>query len=141
MRKLIFIVSIFCTVLAIAQNQKPQLRFITDSVMLGELVEVELTYHHPKEFEVLFPDSTFDYKPFEFVKKKLFTTRSNDSISSDCTIYLLQTFELDHVQDLQLGVTMFTSKDSFIVSTNSDSVFLKEISLSLIPYQSYLKEN
>ena len=131
MRNFLIIILLASCSLGFSQSKKPSIRFLSDSVMMGELVEVELLYKHSKELEVLFPDSSFNYEPFEFVEKKLFTTRSEDSVSLDCTIYILQTFELDSRQGLHLGVTLFSTKDSFKVYSNSDSVYLKEMILQM----------
>lgn len=127
MRKLLFLVLFIHYSVVFSQNNQPIIRFFSDSVMLGELVEIELLYQHPKELEVLFPDSTFNFAPFEFVEKKLFVTKTTDSLSVDCTIYIIQTFELEKVQELTLGATIFSTKDSVFISSNTASVFLKEM--------------
>ncbi len=106
---------------------KPRLRFMQDSVMLGQPLKAQLIYEHDKDLEVLFPDSSFDFGTFEFYQRQTYTTFTEDSISSDCTIYEFQTFELDPVQTLQMNVLIFTKNDSFFVKSNYDTVRLVEV--------------
>ena len=108
-------------------GQTPSIVFLKDSAFLGDEIELLLVYAHPPEIEVVFPDSSSDFVPFEYVRKNLFYTRTKDSISVDSAIYVLQTFELDKVQNLRLAITLLTTKDSISIFSNLDTVFLKEV--------------
>lgn len=102
-------------------------RFERDSVKLGEPIEYYLTASYPKQYQVLFPDSTFAFTPFEFVKKKFLATRTTHGISYDSAIYTLATFEIDSVQFLSLPVFQVQKRDCLTYRPIADTVFFKEL--------------
>lgn len=102
-------------------------RFERDSVKLGEPVEYYLTASYPRHYQVLFPDSTFSFTPFEFVKKKFLATRTTNGISYDSAIYTLTTFEIDSVQFLGLPVFQVQKRDCLTYNPIADTVFFKEL--------------
>lgn len=101
--------------------------FLPDSVVIGDEAAFYLSATYPKKLQVIFPDSTYNFAPFEFVRKKYFTTTTRDSISYDSAIYTLSTFEVDPVQVLQLSAFVLHQQDCTAFSTAIDSVFLKEL--------------
>lgn len=107
--------------------------FIPDSVMIGDEVAYYLTATYPKKLQLLFPDSTHIYQPFEFQKKYYFSTQTRDSISYDSAVYSLSTYEVDLVQHLQLPVYVLHPQDCTIVLSSRDSVFLKELVTNSVP--------
>lgn len=111
--------------------------FIPDSVIVGDHAAYYLTATYPKKLQVLFPDSTFSFQPFEFEKKKYFTTQTSDSISYDSAVYTLSTFEVDLVQYLQLPVFILHQQDCTTLLSLRDSVILKQ--LVTIPLPDTLK--
>jgi hypothetical protein len=111
--------------------------FLPDSVIIGDEASFYLTATYPRKLQVIFPDSTYNFAPFEFVKKKYFTTTTSDSISYDSAVYTLSTFEVDPIQTLQLSAFVLHQQDCTAFSTKTDTVFLKE--LVTIPLPDTLK--
>lgn len=101
--------------------------FLPDSVVIGDEAAFYLSATYPKKIQVIFPDSTYNFAPFEFVRKKYFTTNTVDSVSYDSAVYVLSTFEVDPVQTLQLSAFVLHQQDCTAFSTETDTVFLKEL--------------
>lgn len=101
--------------------------FKKDSVRIGEIVSYSLTYRYPPTREVVFPDSSFDYSPFEFVGKIYAPTRTASGFSFDSTVYLLRTFEVEKVQRIGLPVYVLQEGDTLLLSSAPDSVGLQEM--------------
>ena len=83
----------------------PEGSFNKDSLKIGENLEYTLSIKYPKNSDVVFPDSLFDFAPFEFTSKVSFPTRSDSIFSFDSAIYSLTTFEIDSLQILRLPYT------------------------------------
>lgn len=107
-------------------------KFVSDSVRLGESIEFTLSARYPSELTVLFPDSTFSFKPFEFQKKKYTVTKTRAGISYDSVIYTLQTYEVDSAQWLSLPVFVRNPQDCTVYFSQIDTVFLRHL-VSAIP--------
>ena len=117
----------FCPALASAQEIKPQGRFLQDSIRVGAAVEYSFSARYPKNMEALFPDSTYDFSPFEFVKKEVFNTQSDSVQSYDSVIYHFITFEVDQVLSLALPIYLVIDTDSTVVYANVDSIYFKSV--------------
>tara|TARA_Y100000114_G_scaffold156119_1_gene182218 strand:+ start:10521 stop:11414 length:894 start_codon:yes stop_codon:yes gene_type:complete len=113
--------------LAQAQETKPIGYFLKDSVKIGESVAYSLSYKDRKNRPVIFPDSLFNFAPFELLDKAYFDTRSDTINSIDSAVYYLATFEIDTVQFLALPVFVFTGKDSIPVYSAKDSIVLNQV--------------
>lgn len=100
-----------------ARATEPQGRFLRPKVRVGEIVDYELSFQHTPSLEVIFPDSTAAFKPFEYVGKTYRPTRTLRSHSLDRTIYHLRTFALDSVQQLSLPVTILRGEDTLTIAT------------------------
>lgn len=98
--------------------------FITDSAGIGEVIPYSLAARYPKSQQVLFPDTTFSFAPFDIAGKKYFATRSNAETSYDSVVYFLTTFEIDSVQRLMLPVFVLANKDCVSVYSAPDSIKL-----------------
>ncbi len=114
--------------------------FLKDSIKIGEELPYSLCVSYPRNFDIIFPDSTFDYSPFEYLSKEYFPTISDSSISVDSVVYYLMTFEIDSVQYLQLPVFLKQTEDSASIYTQQDSVILFHV-IEQIPDSLNLKEN
>lgn len=118
-----------------SNGQKPILRFLSDSVSFGEPIEVVLYCKHSPDVELLFPDSSYNYLPFEFVGKRYFPTITVGEESTDSVVYTLRTFEDTNVFTLSLPVTLFKLKDTLRVFSSTKEIwfrpFIKEPSDSL----------
>lgn len=124
-----------CTLFSFTVFAQVTLRsgFIPDSVVIGDEAAYYLTATYPKKLQLLFPDSTFSFHPFEFQRRHYFTTQTTDSISYDSTVYFLSTFEVDLVQSLQLPAFILHQQDCTLVLASRDSVFLKELVTQALP--------
>ncbi|UZR95354.1 hypothetical protein [Chondrinema litorale] len=109
---------------AFAQENAPQGKFVGDSIKLGEPVEYVLTYKHDPTLEVLFPDSTHDFSPFEFLDKKYFPTKTIEGQSVDSVVYTLTSFELDEIQRISIPVYIQESEKEHVINTIEDSIIL-----------------
>lgn len=123
---------LFCLIGLQARAQDPDLpvvsgRFGKDSVQIGEIISYSLTCRYPSALEVVYPDSAFDYAPFEFVGKKFFPTRTAAGISRDSAVYLLRSFEVEREQRLQLPVYLLQDGDTTVLPSPPDSVWLQEM--------------
>ena len=74
--------------------------FFLDSLSVGDETGFFLSATYPSNINVIFPDSTFDYHPFEFNRKRYFATQTTNGKSYDSVIYYLSTFEVDRLQQL-----------------------------------------
>jgi hypothetical protein len=123
-------VAIACSLLALgiaqAQEVKVSAGFVKDSVQLGEPVGYYLTASYPQALNVLFPDSTFNFAPFEFNRKVFSPTNTSNGISYDSVVYYLSTFEIDSVQYLDLPVFIATARDCTSFKPVKDSISLIE---------------
>ncbi len=115
-----------------SQSISPKGHFLKDSVQIGEPIEFALSIKYPKGLEIIFPDSLYDFSPFELTKKTYFPTQSDSIFSRDSTIYYLSTFEIDSVQYLKLPIYKINEYDSLIFWTSLDSVILKH-AVEIIP--------
>jgi len=118
---------LFINSLSFSQEVLVKGRFETDTVKLGKPIDYYLTVTYPKNTSVLFPDSTFSFAPFEFLKKSFFTTKTESNVSYDSVIYTLNTFEIDSIQTLALPVFQLQKKDCVIFYSVADTVFFKKM--------------
>lgn len=128
-RKLLasLILSVFIIGNASGQDLKPIGFFLKDSVKIGESVPYSLSYKDRKNRPVIFPDSLFNFSPFELLKKEYFDTQSDDINSIDSAVYYLATFEIDTVQSLSLPVFLFIGNDSLELYSLMDSITLDQV--------------
>jgi Sec-independent protein translocase protein TatA len=86
-----------------------------------------LTAKYPKTKELIFPDSSFSYFPFEYLSRAYFSTTADSTFAFDSVIYELTSFEIDKIQQLDLPVFLLTSNDSIEIKTSPDSIYLTEL--------------
>jgi hypothetical protein len=122
------------------QEIKPSGRFLADSIKIGEKIPYALTLRYPRQLNVVFPDSTYDFSPFEYAGKTFFPTKSNASHSFDSVVYYLTTFEVEQLQSLKLPIFIVSRGDSTAVFSEADGVHLSE-SVKNISSEITLKEN
>lgn len=101
--------------------------FTSDSVKIGQPTQYILKAQYPKEMTILFPDSTFDFSPFEIHRKRFFPTVTSGNTSTDSAIYWLNTYEIDLVQHLALPIFVVHPQDCTVVWAKPDSLFLHEL--------------
>lgn len=118
----------FLLVSGMAMGQlQPNGQFMKDTVKIGEPIAYSLSLKYPRGLDVVFPDSLYDFSPYELTNKEYFPTRSNDSVSYDSAVYYLMTFEIDTVQTLALPVFILSSSDSTPVYATTDTVILQQL--------------
>lgn len=117
----------FTCLSAFAQEIKPRAYFSRDTVQIGEHVDFTMVLEYPRGMEVLFPDSSYNFQPFDFIGKSYLSTTSNQSISSDSVVYQLTTFALDSVQKLILPVFVIIDGDSTRIDSNPDELYLQQL--------------
>jgi hypothetical protein len=114
----------------ISNEEKPQSNRLV-SVKVGEPIYYTLVMKHPKEMEVRFPDSTYQYAPFEFIKKIYFPTRTEKGFSTDSAVYQFSTFELDSIQKLNLPIYVLINGDTTLIYTDLDSVAITPLLVTI----------
>ena len=130
-KTLVGILFLFSFSLAIAQEVVTDGYFHEDSLKIGEVVNFTLYAKYPKEMEIIFPDSTYEYLPFEYYNKDYFTTRIDSIFAYDSVVYSLASFEIDSIQYLQLPIFVLEGKDSTAIYTYRDSIYLKELVIQM----------
>jgi hypothetical protein len=105
----------------------PKGKFLSDSVKVGLPVQYALSYRHKATADVFFPDSDYNFAPFEMIKREYFDTVTDQSGSLDSVIYTLISFEVTSVQALSLPVYVRAKGDCTRVFAPIDYVILNSI--------------
>lgn len=121
----IYLSSLFVFLYVFGFAQKPKAYFSKDSLYVGKPVFFSLTYLHNGKTDLLFPDSSYNYKPFEFLEVEFFPTKTQNGKSLDSVVYKLITFNVDSTYSLSLPVQLLRSKKTIF----SDSASIKLHSL------------
>ena len=125
--RFLLLIFLFFTWSAYAQDVKVQGQFQTDSIKIGLAFPYSLSASYPKEQNILFPDSTYSFEPFEIDHKVFFPTITNLGQSHDSVVYYLTSFEIDSVQKFRLPVFIVHPNDCTAVFSNLDSVYLQQL--------------
>ena len=128
---LILLIFSFACLDIFGQKITPSARFAKDSIKIGEEVPYSLWVRYPKNQDVIFPDSLFDFSPFEINRRSYFATKSDSTESLDSVVYYLSTFEIDTVQYLQLPIYLITEFDSVELLPPRDSIILDQVVLTI----------
>jgi hypothetical protein len=110
--------------------------FFEDSLYIGKPVRFYLTARYPKDLNIVFPDSSYNYAPFEFESKNYSPTNTEDGISYDSVIYNISTFEIGRQQYFSMPVYQVIPGDSIIFDSNQDTILVTQLvdfSLDTIP--------
>lgn len=126
-RFIIFLVSLNVSLLASGQQPVPKGSFIEDSLKIGQPVRYTLSIQYPEEMDVVFPDSLFNFAPFELSRKEYFPTRTQAGLSYDSAIYYLVSFEIDTAQMLSLPIFRLSFEDSIRMVPPSDTIYLQQL--------------
>jgi hypothetical protein len=89
-----------------ARAQEPiiQGQFLSDSIRIGEPTPFVLTAAYDTNQDLIFPDSTFDFTPFELSQKLFFPSVLRSDKVFDSAIYYITSFEVDSIQSFSLPV-------------------------------------
>jgi hypothetical protein len=109
------------------ENPQPIGMFERDSIRVGEPVNFVFYFKHRPEEEVIFPDSTYNFKPFEFVSKQFFMTATTRGWSRDSVVYTLRSFSVDPVQRLSLPVYLLRQHDTLALYSQAQEIHLKQL--------------
>ncbi len=126
-RHLFISLLVLWTLVVCGQEIKINGGFIEDSLQLGNTVHYWVTAEYPKEIELLFADSNYNFSPFEFVNKFFIETQLRNDNAFDSTVYGLKSFEIDLIQKLELPVFVIQSNDSIVLTAPFDSLFFEEL--------------
>lgn len=127
MRKFLFILLSVIAQTAWAQEVNVHARFEGDTVRIGLPIRFTVVAQYPSQYQVLFPDSTFSFAPFEFQSKKFTPTKTRNNLSYDSVVYTLVSFEIDSIQTLSLPVFQIQKRDSLVYFTEPDTVFFSAL--------------
>ncbi|MBD1396316.1 hypothetical protein H9Q13_03995 [Pontibacter sp. JH31] len=132
MRKVFLLILLYLFTLSTwAQQVMPPVgRFSSDTIRIGELLRYTLVHRHPATQEVILPDSSFDFSPFELVRQSFYPTRTKAGISTDSAVYTLRTFETMPLQRLVLPVIALHGQDTLQVFAPPQQVILQQ----MVPY-------
>lgn len=123
-----------------AQQLKVEGYFLQDSAKLGERVGYVLKATYPSETNIVFPDSTFEYRDFSFLEKQTFTSYTPDSSTIDSAVYYLSNFSLDPVKTYALPVFEILKYDSLVHYADEDSLALR-LTIDPLPEELTFKNN
>ena len=123
---------LLCWLPLLAFGQKPETQlpvglFPLDSIRIGEPVDFIFFYKYKSGEEVIFPDSTYNFAPFEFVSKQYFVTLTAGGWSRDSVVYTLRSFSVDPVQSLSLPVYLLRQHDTLALPSEPQEVYLKQL--------------
>ncbi len=124
-----YLTIVFCHLLFLAfgQEVKPEGIFLEDSIKIGEAVNYSLSVKYPLDWDIVFPDSNYNFTPFEINYKDYFFTYSDSLYSYDSAVFNLSTFEIDTIQYLKLPIFVLSHGDSITVFTDVDSIILEHV--------------
>jgi len=121
MKKLILICILFTNKIY-SQEIDYNIFFKEDSVKIGDTITLTSTLKYPINIEIIQPDSSYNFMPFEFIDKIVFESSSTNNLIFDSTLYFLQTFELDSIQSISLTSYIISRGDSLEILSNSDKI-------------------
>jgi hypothetical protein len=105
----------------------PKGKFLSVSMKVGLPVQYALSYRHDPNKDVFFPDSTYNFAPFELVDRKYFPTVTNELGSLDSVVYTLISFDVTPTQQLSLPVYVRAKQDCTRIFAPMDYVVLQSI--------------
>ncbi len=124
---------------AMAQ-ESPKARFGKTEVKVGEPVSYILTYRHSPATEVVFPDSLYDFTPFEYLGRQSFPTRTDAQGSVDSVVYTLAIFDLKKTHSLAVPVFEIRSGQKIPVYPDKMGLSVKTL-IEQLPDSAALIEN
>jgi len=114
--------------------------FLQDSAMLGERTGYILKAEYPESFQILFPDSSFNFGDQVLLEKQVFATSTNEGTTLDSAVYYISNFSLDSSIYVALPVYEILPFDSIAHYPLEDELKLK-LTLDSIPEELQFKQN
>ena len=125
--RIVFLFLLCCSSKINAQDVLVRSGFLLDSLRIGDLSGYYLAAEYPSSLNILFPDSTYNFAPFEYEKRNYFPTKTTAGKSYDSVVYYLSTFEVDRIQSLSLPVFQLNPIDCTAYISKSDTILLTEL--------------
>ena len=128
-----------------AQKIEYKSYFIKENKTIGDTIYFISTINYPKNIEIIQPDSSNDFKTFEYIDKLIFPSLKIEDRVLDSTIYLLRTFNTDTIQSLKLSSYIINNSDSLKITSTEDNLIIsnqiKKIDQSLkVKYNTILSK-
>lgn len=92
---------------------------------VGRPFKVKLEINHPEEVPVIFPD-TISLEPFEFVKKDLTVTQTDNGLSIDQAVYHLYTWEVAEKQPVRFPFKYVLGNDTIQSISSVDTAVVTQ---------------
>ncbi len=125
MLALLMFMSSLCSL--VAQDVTVRSGFLLDSLKIGDQTGFYLAAEYPSSLNIIFPDSTYNFSPFEYERKRYFPTQTKQGESYDSVVYYLSTFEVNRVQTLSLPVFQLNPQDCTRFTSRPDTILLMEL--------------
>jgi hypothetical protein len=126
-RLVLISVGLLCCLSVCAQKVDVRGGFLTDSIKIGEETAFYLSARYPSQLNVLFPDSSYAFAPFEYSRKVYFPTATSGATSVDSAVYYVSTFEIDRIQTLSLPAFVVNPGDCTAVHSDTDTVLIVQL--------------
>ena len=107
-----------------AQKIEYKSYFIKENKTIGDTIYFISTINYPKNIEIIQPDSSNNYKTFEYIDKLIFPSLKIEDRILDSTIYLLRTFNTDTIQSLKLSSYIINNNDSLKITSTEDNLII-----------------
>ena len=124
---IIYYLSLITSYAQVPSWTPPKGKFLEVSMKVGLPVKYALSYRHDPNKDVFFPDSTYNFAPFEMVDRRYFPTVTDVNGSLDSVVYTLISFEVMPTQELSLPVYVRAKRDCTRIFSPMDYVVLKSI--------------
>ena len=118
---------VFLATFSSAQDILVKGYFLEDSIRIGVVSPYILTSTYPSDLDIVFPDSLYDFSPYELGKKWFASTKSIEGTSYDSAVYYLLSFEIDSTQYNSLPLFQIIGNDSIAIYPEKDSIFLQQM--------------
>lgn len=115
------------------KHYQPKGVFLKKQAKIGENITYTLSFRYPKDLQVLFPDTNYNFSPFELKQKRIFPTKTDKktNLSLDSVVYELNTFDLQEKQILDLPIFYYFEGDSIKVNAENDTITLIKVAPTL----------
>lgn len=123
-----------------AQELKVEGYFLQDSAKLGEKVPYVLKATYGKGYNIIFPDSTYDFSPFVFHEKQTFISSTKEGLTLDSAVFYIANFSLDPVLKFSLPVFEILKYDSITYYADEADLALK-LMINPLPEQLSFQDN
>lgn len=109
-RRVISFLIVFRIISEAAGQGLPVAGFLEDSLSPGQLVHYYISYTHPEQQVVVFPDSLPADSPFMLEEKIWTPTKTTNGVSTDSAVFILRTFEVKDTLSLAFPVYVYDSQ-------------------------------